>query len=68
MAVHRSLALSTHPWIGDHVLLDTVVVPGTAFVELTLAAGREMACETLEELTLEAPLVLDEDSAVQVQL
>ncbi len=62
------LSLSTHPWIADHVLLETVVVPGTAFVELVLAAGVEMGCETLEELTLMAPLVLREDLEVDLQL
>ncbi len=61
------LSLTTHSWIGDHVILDAVVVPGVAFVELVLAAGRRMACEVLEELVLEAPLVLSE-GAVQLQI
>jgi acyl transferase domain-containing protein/acyl carrier protein len=62
------LSISTHPWIADHVLLETIVVPGTAFVELVLSAGEEIGCETLEELTLLAPLVLDGARAVQLQL
>ncbi len=62
------ISLATHPWIGDHVLLDTVVVPGTAFVELVLAAGATIGCETLEELTLLAPLVLEEGETVELQL
>ena len=37
--------------MGDHVILDTVVVPGTAFVELALTAGAEVGCETVAELT-----------------
>jgi acyl transferase domain-containing protein/NADPH:quinone reductase-like Zn-dependent oxidoreductase/NAD(P)-dependent dehydrogenase (short-subunit alcohol dehydrogenase family)/acyl carrier protein len=62
------LSLATDPWLADHVVLDTVLLPGTAFVELALAAGRESGCETLEELTLEAPLVLPDAGAVQLQV
>ena len=28
------LALSTHPWLADHTVMGTVLLPGTAFVEL----------------------------------
>ncbi len=63
----RRLSLATHPWLGDHAVLGTVLLPGTAFVELALAAGRQVGCELLEELTLETPLVLGDD-AVQLQM
>ncbi|GDY42852.1 hypothetical protein SANT12839_037340 [Streptomyces antimycoticus] len=62
------LALSTHPWLADHTILDTVLLPGTAFVELAVRAGDQVGCEVLEELTLEAPLVLTEDGGVQLRL
>ncbi|WP_330333036.1 SDR family NAD(P)-dependent oxidoreductase [Streptomyces sp. NBC_00536] len=62
------LSLRTHPWLADHVVADTVVVPGAAFVELAVRAGDEVGCEELEELTLEAPLVLPEKGAVQLRL
>src|SRR5205807_2503264 len=60
--------LATHPWLRDHAVLETVLLPGTGFVELALRAGAEVGCEVVEELTLEAPLVLAEEGAVQVQL
>jgi acyl transferase domain-containing protein/acyl carrier protein len=63
----RRVSLTTHPWIGDHAVLGTVLLPGTAFVELALAAGRHVGCEAVEELTLEAPLVVGEES-VQLQV
>jgi len=63
----RRLSLATHPWIRDHMVLGTVLLPGTAFVELALAAGRQIGCELLEELTLETPLVVGDD-AVQLQM
>ena len=34
------LSLDTHAWLADHVVFETVVVPGTALLELVLAAGR----------------------------
>ena len=39
------LSLDSHGWIGDHAVFDTVLLPGTGFVELVLAAGREVGCE-----------------------
>ena len=62
------LSLATHPWLADHMVLGAVLLPGTGFVELALAAGREVGCEHLLELTLQAPLVLSENGAVQTHL
>ncbi len=62
------LSLSTHPWLADHAVLDTVILPGTAFLELALKAGEEVGCETVEELTLQAPLVLEEQGTAQLQV
>ncbi|QES53621.1 polyketide synthase [Streptomyces venezuelae] len=62
------LSLATHPWIADHTVMDTVLLPGTAFVELALRAGEHTGCELLDELTLQAPLVLPPHGGVQIQL
>ncbi|MFI0820602.1 type I polyketide synthase, partial [Streptomyces sp. NPDC021098] len=62
------LSTRTHPWLADHVVMGTVLLPGTAFVELACAAGAQVGCERLDELTLEAPLVLPEHTGVRVQL
>ncbi|MFH8350616.1 polyketide synthase dehydratase domain-containing protein, partial [Streptomyces sp. NPDC018045] len=49
--------------------LGSVLVPGTALVELVLRAADEVDCGAVEELTLAAPLVLPASgSAVQVQV
>ncbi|MFI0777855.1 SDR family NAD(P)-dependent oxidoreductase [Streptomyces sp. NPDC021212] len=61
------LSARTHPWLADHAVEGTVLLPGTAFVELALHAGEEAGCSALEELTLEAPLVLPPDEAVALQ-
>src|SRR5439155_4964329 len=62
------LSLETHPWLRDHAVLDTVLLPGTAFVELALAACERAGAAGLEDLTLVAPLVLTDDGAVQLQV
>ena len=62
------LSLATHPWLADHGVFDTVLLPGTALVELALAAGARVGCEVVEELTLEAPLLLPDQGAVQIQV
>ncbi|WP_086821560.1 type I polyketide synthase [Allokutzneria sp. NRRL B-24872] len=62
------LSLSAHPWLADHAARGTVLLPGTAFVELALHAGDQVGCALLEELTLYAPLTFAEDSAVSFQL
>ncbi|KUJ54349.1 beta-ketoacyl synthase, partial [Streptomyces albus subsp. albus] len=62
------LSLATHPWLADHAVMDTVLLPGTAFVELAVRAGDHAGCDLLEELTLEAPLVLPPQGGVQLQV
>ncbi len=62
------LSLRAAPWLADHAVLGTVLLPGTAFVELALHAGAESGCEELRELVLEAPLVLGEQDTVQLQV
>ncbi|MDH6145477.1 acyl transferase domain-containing protein/acyl carrier protein, partial [Kitasatospora sp. GP30] len=62
------LSLATHPWLADHTVLGSVLLPGTGFVELVLRAADQVGCGVLEELTLEAPLVLPERGAVQLQV
>ncbi|MGO9747294.1 MAG: SDR family NAD(P)-dependent oxidoreductase [Mycobacterium sp.] len=58
----------TQPWLSDHAVAGTVVLPGAAFVELAVRAGDEVGCAVIEELTLSAPLVLPAAGGVQVQV
>ncbi|MEU2133698.1 SDR family NAD(P)-dependent oxidoreductase [Streptomyces sp. NPDC018352] len=62
------LAVTSHPWLADHVVMGTRLVPGTALVEWALHAGERVGAAVLEELTLQAPLVLPEEGAVVVQI
>nr|WP_241678774.1 type I polyketide synthase [Streptomyces lasalocidi] len=62
------LSTETQPWTAEHVLLGNMVVPGTSHIELALAAGRQAGSPVVEELVLEAPLILQDDQPVQVQV
>ncbi|MGW4080536.1 SDR family NAD(P)-dependent oxidoreductase, partial [Streptomyces asiaticus] len=62
------LSLQTQPWLADHAVMGTVLLPGTAFVELALRAGDYAGCDRLDELTLEAPLIVPDQGAVQLRL
>ncbi|HEV7936409.1 MAG TPA: beta-ketoacyl synthase N-terminal-like domain-containing protein, partial [Solirubrobacteraceae bacterium] len=61
------LSLQEHPWLADHVVLESVLLPGTAFLELALHAGARLGCGLVRELVLQAPLVLGE-GGVQLQV
>nr|AUO14849.1 Malonyl CoA-acyl carrier protein transacylase [Amycolatopsis sp.] len=62
------LSRRTHPWLADHAVGDTVLLPGTAFVELAVQAGDQAGCATVEELTLQAPLVIPGRGGVALQV
>ncbi|MBT2387218.1 type I polyketide synthase [Streptomyces sp. ISL-11] len=62
------LSSRTQPWLADHAVGDTVLLPGTGFVELAIRAGDEVGCDTVEELTLQAPLIVPGRGAVQLRL
>ncbi|MEU9993705.1 type I polyketide synthase, partial [Streptomyces sp. NPDC048045] len=62
------LSVQTHPWLADHAVMDAVLLPGTAFLDLAIRAGDQVGCDLVEELTLEAPLVLPEIGSVRVQV
>ncbi|HET6708438.1 type I polyketide synthase, partial [Amycolatopsis sp.] len=62
------LAADTTPWLADHVVLGTILLPGTAFLELAQRAADEAGCPRIEELTLQAPLTLAEGAGAAVQV
>jgi acyl transferase domain-containing protein/NADPH:quinone reductase-like Zn-dependent oxidoreductase/acyl carrier protein len=52
-------------FVADHVVLDHVLLPGTSFVEMGLAAGRALGLGetiTIRQFGIEAPLALPDDA------
>ncbi|MEV6960774.1 type I polyketide synthase [Streptomyces sp. NPDC051207] len=62
------LSLRAHPWLADHRVTDTVVLPGTAFVELVRHAAELLGDARLDELTLEVPLVLPAEGGLALRV
>ncbi|MFG2723517.1 acyltransferase domain-containing protein, partial [Streptomyces sp. NPDC048416] len=62
------IGLDTHPWLADHAAGGTVLLPGTALVELAVRAGDQVGCGRIDELTLTAPLLLPPKGGVQLQV
>ncbi|HEX7038907.1 MAG TPA: SDR family NAD(P)-dependent oxidoreductase, partial [Trueperaceae bacterium] len=62
------LSLSSQPWLADHAVGEMVLLPGTGFVELALAAAERVGAGGLEDLTLIAPLLLEASAGVDVQV
>ncbi|WP_406277451.1 SDR family NAD(P)-dependent oxidoreductase [Nocardia sp. NBC_00881] len=62
------LSQAGHPWLADHVIGGTVLLPGTAFVELALHVGAMVGSPRLAELVLAAPLVVPPVGAVELRV
>ncbi|TDC21984.1 SDR family NAD(P)-dependent oxidoreductase [Streptomyces sp. 8K308] len=62
------LALPSHPWLADHAVDGTVVVPGIALLELALHASRTLGGGDVEELTFQQPIVLGDDGTLHLQV
>ncbi|WP_030694667.1 SDR family NAD(P)-dependent oxidoreductase, partial [Streptomyces globisporus] len=62
------ISTRTHPWLADHTISGTTLLPGTAFTDLALHAAGLAQVRTVEELTLESPLALGAETAVTLQV
>nr|WP_051837375.1 type I polyketide synthase [Streptomyces sp. NRRL WC-3742] len=62
------VSFGSHPWLADHAVHGSVILPGAAFVELALQAGARTGAPGLHELALQSPLVIAEGEAVRLQV
>ncbi len=63
-----SLSLQRTPWLAEHVVMGSVLVPGTTHVELALHVARVAGCDTVQELVMEEPVVLAGREQVALQV
>ncbi|WP_203721046.1 type I polyketide synthase, partial [Paractinoplanes brasiliensis] len=68
MLLTGRLSLAAQPWLADHVLRGSVLLPGTGFVEMVVWAADQVGCAVVEELTLQSPLVIPASGGVHVQV
>ncbi|MEV5986271.1 type I polyketide synthase [Streptomyces sp. NPDC052051] len=62
------LSVADHPWLADHAVGGTVLLPGVAYLEMAAHAGRRLGSDMIEELTLAAPLTLPAEPRGAMQL
>ncbi|KKJ95789.1 type I polyketide synthase, partial [Micromonospora sp. HK10] len=62
------LSPPNHPWLADHTIAGTTLLPGTAFVDLALHAGHHTGHPHLHDLTIETPLTLDPRTGRQLRV
>ncbi|MEG8281346.1 type I polyketide synthase, partial [Streptomyces sp. AHA2] len=60
------LSLAEQPWLKDHTVFGSVIVPGTGLLEMATAAAHEAGAAGVAQLTLAEPLVIDD--AVRIQI
>ncbi|MBQ1099153.1 SDR family NAD(P)-dependent oxidoreductase [Streptomyces sp. b94] len=62
------LSPERHPWLADHVVHGAVLVPSAVLAELAVWAAHKAGCDTVDELTLEAPLVLSRTADREIRV
>ena len=62
-----TLSVRAQPWLADHRIGGTIVVPGAAVVELVLRAGDELGAAAVDELLLREPIVVPEQGELELQ-
>jgi acyl transferase domain-containing protein/acyl carrier protein len=62
------LSLDTDRWLGDHTVFGTALLPGTGLLELAWAAAQEVGMSTVDDLTLEEPLLFPDTGNVRLQV
>ncbi|WP_344646451.1 SDR family NAD(P)-dependent oxidoreductase, partial [Streptomyces durmitorensis] len=60
------LSPAQHPWLTDHTVYNTPLLPGTGLLDLAFAAAREVGAAGVGELTLTEPLVVRDAVRIQV--
>ncbi|WP_277816917.1 type I polyketide synthase [Streptomyces caatingaensis] len=68
---HTPVGPARLPWLGDHQVAGTPVLPGTGLAEMLLAAGAQVFGTdrvAVEDMRLKAPLVLEPEPDVTTRL
>ncbi|MFE2522591.1 polyketide synthase dehydratase domain-containing protein, partial [Streptomyces mirabilis] len=62
------LSATAQPWLGDFTVSGRVVVPGAVLVEMASFVGGLTGCDRLEELLIDAPVVLPDEGGLRIQI
>ncbi|HET6502877.1 MAG TPA: SDR family NAD(P)-dependent oxidoreductase, partial [Amycolatopsis sp.] len=62
------ISLADQPWLADHTVGGTVLLPGTACVELAAHAAARVGLGRVAELALSAPMFVPDGEGLSVQV
>ncbi|WP_322756781.1 SDR family NAD(P)-dependent oxidoreductase, partial [Frankia sp. Cas3] len=68
LVVTGRISRGTQPWLAEHTILGAAILPGTAFLDIVLAAAEQVGCDRLAELTVHTPLALPAREPVDIQV
>ncbi len=68
LVVSGRISTATQGWLGGHRVHDTVLFPGTGFIDVALHAGERAGCPVIEELVIHTPMVLAEQAPTDIQI
>jgi acyl transferase domain-containing protein/acyl carrier protein len=60
--------LNSHPWLADHSVYQSTILPGTALLDLACHAAAVTGYAHIEELVLHTPVVLSHSTPTNVQI
>ncbi|GAB1823184.1 thioester reductase domain-containing protein [Herbidospora sp. RD11066] len=66
--ISGALSTSIAPWLGEHRLFGSQVVPSSVLLEMAVRAGDEVGCPHVDELVVDEQVVLPERARLRVQL
>ncbi|MCV7078094.1 type I polyketide synthase, partial [Mycobacterium szulgai] len=68
MVLTGRLSPTTHPWLASHRVHGTPILPAAVLADLLLYGGGHADCPVIDELLLQAPVVLSDESTIDVQI
>ncbi|MFB7501888.1 SDR family NAD(P)-dependent oxidoreductase, partial [Streptomyces sp. NPDC056161] len=60
--------MKSHPWLDDHRVSGSPLVPGTALLDALAHLGDDLGTPFVEELTISAPIVVPESDGVDLRV
>ncbi|MGW0738284.1 polyketide synthase dehydratase domain-containing protein, partial [Streptomyces sp. NPDC002851] len=62
------VSLREFPWLADHTVYGTTIVPGTGLLELVWTAAQHVGARGVAELTLLEPLIAPDNGELHLQI
>ncbi|WP_344469858.1 SpnB-like Rossmann fold domain-containing protein, partial [Kitasatospora kazusensis] len=62
------ISVQRHPWLAEHSVLGTPILPGAAFAEIALQLADQLGYDEVDDLVLEHPLALPEQGGIEMRI